>query len=63
MIHEKVKRKTSLFVSNTWYLYRVYMVGFLQWRIMFIIAKSDQKRMIMTKTSLEAIKISINKQA
>lgn len=50
MIHEKVKRKTSLFVSNTWYLYRVYMVGFLQWRIMFIIAKSDQKRMIMTKT-------------
>lgn len=50
MIHEKVKRKTSLFVSNTWYLYQVYMVGFLQWRIMLIIAKSDQKRMIMTKT-------------
>lgn len=62
MIHEKVKRKTSLFVSNTWYLYRVYMVGFLQWRIMFIIAKIDEKRMINDK-DLEEIKISINKQA
>lgn len=62
MIHEKVKRKTSLFVSNTWYLYRVYMVGFLQWRIMFIIAKSDQKRMKNDK-DLDEIKISINKQA
>lgn len=50
MIHEKVKRKTSLFVSNTRYLYRVYGWISAVEDIMFIIAKSDQKRMIMTKT-------------
>lgn len=61
MIHEKVKRKTSLFVSNTWYLYQVYG---------WISAVEDNVHNCKkwpkendNDKDLEEIKISIDKQA
>lgn len=61
MIHEKVKRKTSLFVSNTWYLYQVY--GWISAVEDNVHNCKNWPKENDNDKDLEAIRISINKQA